>query len=213
MHGTFFLHESCPARCMIECFIDLAQPRATPSLLNPYPELYLNIYRRPIGVPIVGRGFLSAPFRTRRMDVISFALSVPSVVAGLLRIIEYANAMQGKFEAVPTAMASITAQCSIMNIMLGRVQRLDVSRAVPNEQERTRLLRDVGAIISGCTGTLTNLENLLLSLYEEESSSFTQVSKKGRFLFLWYDERIKDLLSELSSYHSSITLLLATAQW
>jgi hypothetical protein len=147
------------------------------------------------------------------MDPISFALSIPHVVAGLLRIIEYANAIQAKFEAAPTSMASITAQCSIMNIMLGRIQRLDVSRAVPSEQERTRLLRDVGAIISGCTGTLTNLENLLLSLNQEDNSSFTQVGKKGRFLFLWYDGRIKDLLGELSSYHSSITLLLATAQW
>jgi hypothetical protein len=149
------------------------------------------------------------------MEAISFALSIPPVLAGLLRIIEYVNDMQDKFEAVPTAMASITAQCSIMNIMLGRLQRLDVSRAVPCEQERKRLLRDIQAIISGCKGTLTNLENLLLDLYEEDDpkTTFSQVGKKGRLMFMWYDGRIKDLLSELSSYHSSITLLLATAQW
>jgi hypothetical protein len=178
-------------------------------LLNPYHEFSLIIID--VGILIVQE--LIIPLGTSRMDAISFALSIPPVVAGLLRIIEYVNAMQDKFEAAPTAMASITAQCSIMNIMLGRLQRLDVSHAVPSEQERTRLLRDVGAIISGCTGTLTSLENLLLSLHEEDGSSFTQVGKKGRFLFLWYDGRIKDLLSELSSYHSSITLLLATAQW
>ena len=149
------------------------------------------------------------------MEAISFALSIPPVLAGLLRIIEYVNDMQEKFEAVPTAMASITAQCSIMNIMLGRLQRLDVSRAVPCEQERTRLLGDVRAIIAGCKGTLTHLENLLLQLYEEDDPkiTFSQVGKKGRLMFLWYDGRIKDLLSELSSYHSSISFLLATAQW
>jgi hypothetical protein len=149
------------------------------------------------------------------MEAISFALSIPPVLAGLLRIVEYVNDMQQKFEAVPTAMASITAQCSIMNIMLGRLQHLDVSRAVPCELERTRLLHDIGAIISGCKGTLTHLENLLLNLYEEDGPKivFSQVGKKGRLMFLWYDGRIKDLLSELSSYYSSISLLLATAQW
>jgi len=151
------------------------------------------------------------------MEAISFALSIPPVLAGLLRVIEYVNGMQKKFEAAPTTMASIIAQCSAMNIVLGRLQHLEGSRAVPCEQERTQLLRDIGPIISGCKETLTYLENLLLSLYEAEEDNSevpsSYVGKKGRVMFLWYDGQIKDLLSQLSSYHSTILLLLTTAQW
>lgn len=153
------------------------------------------------------------------MEAIGFALSLPPVLGGLLRVIEYVNDMQAKFEAVPTTMSSIIAQCSTMNIVLGRLQYLDISRAVPSEKDRARLLRDISSIISGCKITLTQLENILLSLYKSEddnsdvSFSSSRVGTKIRFMFLRYDGQIKDLLSQLSSYHSSVLLLLATAQW
>jgi hypothetical protein len=151
------------------------------------------------------------------MECVGLVLAIPPVLGGLLRVIKYVNDMQTKFEAIPTTMALIVAQCSTMNIVLGRLQYLDISRAVPCEQERTLLLQHIGTIISGCTGTLTRLEDLLLGSYESEEDSSKvsspHIGKKARIFFLRQEGQIKDLLSQLASYHSTILLVLATTQW
>jgi hypothetical protein len=150
------------------------------------------------------------------MECIGLALTIPPLLAGLVRVIKYVNDMQAKLQSVPATMASIIAQCSTMNIVLARLQHLDISPAVPSEQERTLLLQNIGIIISGCKATVTHLESLLSSSEAEGDDHEVfppHMGKKARIMFLRQDDQIKDLLSQLSSYHSSILLLLSTAQW
>jgi hypothetical protein len=150
------------------------------------------------------------------MEFVGLALAIPPLLTGLMRVIRFVDDAQSRFQAVPTVIASLVAQCNTMHIVLGRLQYLDISRAVPCERDRTRLLQDIETIISACRNTLLHLETFLLEDCQDDEkrydSSFPQVGKRARVMFLRQEEQIQSLLSQLSSYNSSILILMATAQ-
>ena len=150
------------------------------------------------------------------MECIGLALAIPPLLAGLFRVMKYVNDAQAKFNAVPTVMASLLAQCTAMHIVLGRLQYLDLARAMPDEGEQVRFLQSIEAIISGCRSTLSRLEGFLLESGQTEGDgldkSSPEIGSKARIAFMRQEGQIKELLTQLSSYHSSILVILATAQ-
>lgn len=121
--------------------------------------------------------------------------------------------VQDEFAIPPTIMSSVTAHCHGIQTAIARLQRVDIQRAVACKNQHDRILQILEAVIIGCKGTLSLIEEYILDFRATAGTEYSnQENVDAKLEAVWNGDDIEELLSQLSGYQSSLTSLLVISE-
>ncbi|GKU14615.1 unnamed protein product [Fusarium langsethiae] len=138
------------------------------------------------------------------MDPLSIATSVVGLTATCLSTCKKLHDLAGEYEDVPTILAMICSESTVISMGLSELQskilrRDDLAQAWAS---RTDILNVFEVALTGCMTVFSCLEAEIRNL------KLKDLGVLAKLKFMWNQDRLKELLEALRGQQTSITFLL-----
>ena len=109
-------------------------------------------------------------------------------------------------------MISIAEQCSTVCATIARIQSLNRQSSAVLGAQHHQIINAFKSIMVGCKGTLSLIEEYTIDPWPLEKESLNAKPEQSEPTVtagsVWEGEEMRELLSQLSGYHSSLSKLL-----
>jgi hypothetical protein len=146
------------------------------------------------------------------MEPLSIATSVVSLTSTCLTLAKLLGNVCSKYKAAPQLVTSLQTETKVIGISLSQLQRVLLSDAdsLPSQALLDpEVISAINIALTGCSVTLSCLEEEIRALVDRLGQGLTVVDKAG---VVWKDDKFKDLLHQLRGQCSTINLLLTSLQ-
>ena len=134
------------------------------------------------------------------------ALSIVGISVGTCAKI--LHDIRGKYKNAGLTIASMTTECVTIQTALCQIESLtekDPELFLSRLEVRPDLKSALDTAITGCTTTFAVLEDELHKLADEST-------RKGKIQYLWNENTMRELLSQIRSQYSAISFLMMAIQ-
>ena len=146
------------------------------------------------------------------MDPLSLTVSITSLILGCAKITKVAHDVRSKYKRASLTLSSIATECTAVTAALSHLQSTMLSH---NAVEAPDLMRTTECVVTGCTLTLSVLDEYLQEVkYSEDSwpTNPSTLTTREKITTVWNETEMRELLQQLQGHKSSIMLILTMSQ-
>jgi hypothetical protein len=148
------------------------------------------------------------------MDPFSITAGIVGITAACLSTAKSLNSLRSKCREGSATITAICSEATVISASLSHIQALMIDRptvVTARFQQRPELMATFDTALIGCMVMFSALDEEIKRIAAHMTDD-TELSWKGKVRFVWREDTMKELLSQMRGQQTAITLLTQLLQ-